>query len=797
MTPTDVGVLLPVRIETRFDPGRLRLRVVPDEPWFVRHDPKYSEGELAALARYLEAVRAAPDAAAERQAWRELVAHVGGPRAVFLMRTAVVVNGGQQQVRPMDPSELQEEPALPLIVGFPEKLHVWLARAGGEPEMLHTLALDVSRLLADFPDHDAGDRRWWEDWDEAVAVGLAADLELSGDPDDIDALYVTGVGDKHPKEVFAGHRDAGDMGVLAPGTPTNAVSGAPAASLAQDPDTWWQILQGPESEPDRQISQVLTGDHSVLGPLPGPDDPHHLWGSAMVSALWPALWGFTGNDVWGVVPGTGDAGAWASRFLLPEGPYPIVRIGSQPYGLLPAADTHNWVAAKEDPEFEAPLLARLTELRRIWAVAAEARGTVAGATTEHLLDLLADVPTSPLYRHRRAWPLEFWWLVLLLTGFGTPWQDLDQRWRVQYKLLAGLGLDPVRRYGARAASRRVDLPLVVPREAGPSTVADALKRLAEVAMESPTIFAHTRMVELEVLHLTTSSVLLRLAIRALQVALGDVGREKAREVPPGPEPLIRPDTNPGRLEAWITSLTRQDLTVKTPATRALRRVVDALNELAAIPDARLESLLRATLDTATHRIDPWIIGPPARRLRDLLDAGEANLRLGAYGWVDQPRPGAPGPTPAGLVHAPSPAQAITATVLRDRAVNDPEAGRWDIDLTSATVRTADRIAEQVRSGAHLAEALGREVERVVATRADVERLREDFPARTEHAGRRVCDGQKVLAAPPASLGLDATRLAALEPLREALDTYGDLLVAEAVYHVTEGRADVAGAVMDA
>ena len=149
------------------------------------------------------------------------------------------------------------------------------------------------------------------------------------------------------------------------------------------------------------------------------------------------------------------------------------------------------------------------------------------------------------------------------------------------------------------------------------------------------------------------------------------------------------------------------------------------------------------------------------------------------------------------MHAPSPGQALTAAVLRDRAVNDPSATRWNMQLTSRTVRGADALAEQVRTGAHLGEAAGREVERVVAVRADVDRLRARFPLRTEHAGRRTCDGLAVLKADPATLGLDATRLAGLDDLRAALDAYGDLLVAEAVHHVTEGRADVAGAVLDA
>jgi hypothetical protein len=47
------------------------------------------------------------------------------------------------------------------------------------------------------------------------------------------------------------------------------------------------------------------------------------------------------------------------------------------------------------------------------------------------------------------------------------------------------------------------------------------------------------------------------------------------------------------------------------------------------------------------------------------------------------------------------------------------------------------------------------------------------------------------------LPLNNAQRAALGPLRRALDTYGDLLVAEAVYHVVSGRSEVAGAAMDA
>src|SRR5207249_4125675 len=46
------------------------------------------------------------------------------------------------------------------------------------------------------------------------------------------------------------------------------------------------------------------------------------------------------------------------------------------------------------------------------------------------------------------------------------------------------------------------------------------------------------------------------------------------------------------------------------------------------PD-RLDALLRATLDAASHRVDPWLTGIADRRLR-WLAGRDAKFRLGAY-----------------------------------------------------------------------------------------------------------------------------------------------------------------------
>jgi hypothetical protein len=124
-----------------------------------------------------------------------------------------------------------------------------------------------------------------------------------------------------------------------------------------------------------------------------------------------------------------------------------------------------------------------------------------------------------------------------------------------------------------------------------------------------------------------------------------------------------------------------------------------------------------------------------------------------------------------------------------------------MDLESSSIRRAEQIAQEVRLGTHLQEVLGREVERIVEKKAAIEELRKQFPLRQEHGGRRVCNGEEVLKADPDALPLpqplaDAQK-EALEELRRAIDTYADLLVAEAVYHGVSGRSAVAGAAMDA
>jgi hypothetical protein len=627
-----IGVLMPLRIETRFRNGRLLLRVIPDEPWFTAHDPAVSDAETALLDLYVAA-------GATVDAWSALVAAVGGPRAVYLVRSGAA-------------APRSVEPAMPRIAAFPDELQVWLARAGGAPVLAARLAIDRQRLLADLPDSDQPeDRRWWEDFEEAARIGLAADLELAGDPSDIDALYVTGLGNDPASLAahFADLRDEGRLGLVAPGVPTNSVEGAPTAVAPRDAASWLRVLTGVQGDTEIGISRTLTGDAAVLGVMPEPVEPHRAWSSAVVAALWPALWGHAADDVWALTAGGDDvrADVWAAGAMCPEGPYPTLRLGSQPYGLLPSTALARWRGGDEDPILERRLARPLGALRDRFRDAALQRGNVVGADESQLMDLIGALPISAYFRHRFAWPLEMWWLATALTGTRASWLDVDRGWRREFARLDDeFSFEPAGRFAARPATGRVTLPLVVPAELTPDdTFPAVLRRLIDVVRQHPARLANTAQLEQNELGLERSSLLLRLLVRSLQVAVGDVGRRLGRQPRGLPEPILRPRAARGRLETWIGTVSASDLQANTDATDRVNREIAGIEAISDIPVERLSRLVTAAIDCSTHRIDAWVTALPTRRLHDLVESGRAEPRLGAYGWVGAARPGPPGPTP--------------------------------------------------------------------------------------------------------------------------------------------------------
>ena len=185
-TPT-VGVLLPLRLETKFTPPVglagwvLRVRVIPDVLSVDRHDPLPSVVELdsvEAFWRHCDGDLSTPQGEAE---WRALCARQGVARAAWLARTfpPVTVDG---QVTVSRPADIRTEPRIAVLAGIPPTIELWLARAGGQPAKAATFTVDPTLLLSDLPTPDVPQDRWWSSYATAVQAGLAGEIDLGPPP---------------------------------------------------------------------------------------------------------------------------------------------------------------------------------------------------------------------------------------------------------------------------------------------------------------------------------------------------------------------------------------------------------------------------------------------------------------------------------------------------------------------------------------------------------------------------------------------------------------------------------------
>jgi hypothetical protein len=799
-----VPVLLPVRLETRFDPPvaagqswHLRLRIVPDEAIIDRFDPLASDDELNLVERLWQETAGQLDGQPGQRLWEAFLTRLGGARAAWLIREFPMVIGTNGQPTITRPIRRRTEPLFPTTRGIPARIEIWLGRGGAAPQRVTTLVVDrLAAARLDLPDLSAGERRWWTSYAEAERIGLATNLDLGARADDIDVLLVVGLSGESSADWYTHHCDYGHVGLLAPGVPTNSVEGEAAAPVDGDAAHWLRVgrRQGANDPGARAVAVTLTGDGANARPLLGGATDVNFIDRILVQGLWYPLWGYPFKDLFGLGAATHLAGTWAVEALRPEGPLPTLRIGAQPYGLLPVTALDRWQAGANDPPFENAALNCLRSARDAWAAVAQNAGTVVGADTDKLLDLLGRVPTSTAYASRWFIPLEVLYLLWLMADENPSWAALAAAydgWIAGTRNVCG-NIAPQLPMVAGGWPVDLPIPLVQPDNLTEQEFRDLVKRLAQPNFNVVAIFKEGGWRLLTRGGVVPNSLLIRLLVFAHWVAAAEVWRERQNNPAPAAPDIF---WNPATGDRLLRDATGAVFNAGGPALALREHLQAACAALAAMPIDEIERAMCAVLDTASHRLDPWLTGYAIRRLDD--EGAGWTRQLGIYGWVDAPRPGQPGPTAGGLLHAPSQAQAYTAMVLRDRAISHPEAPKWTMNVDSASARTSDRLGAGVRAGGHITEVLGAEVERVVGVPAQIDALRANFPIRVEHGGRRVCDGVAVLAANLAPFNLPVATLNRLAELRRALDTYGDLLVAEAVHRVVSGRGETAGAAMDA
>ncbi|MGH8863109.1 MAG: hypothetical protein ACREVZ_00430, partial [Burkholderiales bacterium] len=849
----EIGVMLPLRLETLFDhqpddTWKLSLRVIPDEPSIMRDQPKVTASEVECLeelwnrSRVMAPAAGTPSAnwldhAEGMVAWERLSDRVSGPRAAWLVAAfpTELQDGAFTVTVPPDRIGINTADR---VAGLPPVLDVVAVTLNGQEHHIGTLSPDQAALTLPLPaSRDEAFESWLISWTKAKAVGMGGEFALPPGctPDTIKALYVWGIGDESPAAQFSAHADAGVMGLLRIGAPTNTVQGAPAADLARDRETWRRVavkrLRGERDSSVDAIGSAVCGDGAALRYVPGAsgdiNDTRRL-----VQALWPALWGHYFRDLWNCADDGHVLGLWAAQSLHPEGPLLPLRIATQPYGLLPVTSLERWQpsGATDIDQIETRIVKALIRLRPGWVSAAEDHGTIVGADARRLLELLARTGVSARYVYRPFLPAA----QLAAAYPAVPQADFvaeaERAWRSAADVLRH---EPSRAYLAIGHSLPLQLPLVGARRMPPDLRLEKMfealytQDVANVFLE----LMRSILPDSLLLRLLAHSVLLMKAwyVQSAQGAIGPLLNALRWDDPPTTTPLE--NFQPGFVNAEQNGLGRGpvanllrlhqkavfDLAQELEQHRKRGRdPLDSQREVSRLvlpPErlAELERALRATLDTAGHRIDPWATGVAWRRLRQHAASPRRLHRLGAYGWLDGPFLGVPGPNRAGRLHAPSHTQALTSIILRDKFLSSDrertadDRNIWKMDLTSTRVRLAFEMTEEVRMGFHIFEVVGRRVEGIIGRPDRVRAIRSAAPLRPDKPNRAdVCHGLNALEGLladtiPGVLIIEqrVRQLAELKELKGALEVYSDLLIAEGVHQVVTGHADIAAEVMDA
>jgi hypothetical protein len=806
MAAPEIGVLLPIRLETRFvrdgspPRWRLRVRVIPDAVSISNHDELATGAELDAVERMWRAAGGQGlESATGRRAWRELVAAVGAERAAWLARTFPPVSGAGGEITITRPSQMRTDMRAPKVMGLPPKLEIWLARGGQPPAQAAKLTVLEDEIDLDLDKPSSTKQPWWTSFTEAVRVGLAAQIDLGTQaPDDIDAIYVVGIGGGDPGPLLAAQADSGRLGIVPPGSATNTVNGEAAISMG-GADDWRRLVPvGPTGQAGTvAVSTALAGAPLLRGVIGGEPD-HRPVNRALVGALWPALWGHSLANVWGVDSAADELGLWAADNLVPEGPLPSLRIENQPYGLLPATSLRRWQVAPGDPAIEERLVPLVRGLVDTWAAAAERQA--AQQQGGGLRDLVRN-PTAARYAFR--WMVPTTLAHALAFRFNQPVAaaELDTWWTGQARQTPRLDPEaaPARQLVSVGWSHDVEVRLVEPADLPQGTTAGkGLSRLAGASV-TELLAAGSADGQGSAPPPWGTSLMTELARHSLLASSAAVARRVAAQPRALVDPVSADVRTATETEVWATRLQPPDLARRSdPAVGVRRNVVEGLNTLATQDLTDVDRGLRAALETATSRLDPWVTAVAWRRLQAMAAAPRS---LGVYGWVDAPRPQGAGDHRFML--APSMEQAAVTAVLRDRNLHDPDGDRWQMNLVSNSISGAIRLADSTREGNHPTESLGQMVEAIVSRPDVIDRLRDAFPTirvflRADFRVRRVCNGAAVLDAAVnrpddlRQLGVRAGQVTALQELAAAVDALADLHVAEAVYGMVKGRtADVA------
>ncbi len=738
--------------------------------------------EASALETYWQAIwRAGEDAAEQQAATAALTAALGASRAQALSSEYAPFNltdapsppatrtsaacSTKFVVLPADPpSKPWSWSQAPQVKQLPERFVV-LAYTGSTL-VKEALGAPVSTPLYVGPDpsvapeatiHPEGEElvvpeelRWMVDFSAAKAAGMGIAIELDADQAraGFDRLLVLGVqvgaseaeGKAALEELLEHHHyGLGGLGVLAQGTPTHNTTGVSSGYGRGDnsdfeasfDDRRAAPLFTVEAQPGRRrdgqcLAEALGIDPALLQEVHGAGGEDQLRARAMQRALWPATAGYWMDKM--LTPVFGDETVAGARWFFANhvrgrGAVPAVRIGGQPYGILPttAFSRIAWLAKPIErgsplfggaQPFMVGLLRVLREIEGDWSSMSEGAAYVGkpGDAQQTLLDIVGLQSGSVEYHWRDSESLTELYNIINLWGFG------PQFWEAFTALaLQASGEELLQRLGASGAMPEL-LNHVFLNEAGaiesliddrPLSETEPIRANTESGQNYIQWLIQAARTSLDALREEqgfsggkSPQQLLYLYLRqALLLGYFDTSYELYRSagfmsaselqaMKPEP-PFIHVDANATESESRYAALYKTEPRITQSPTllvsdyitqnlaslseaAGLVEALEALEALADAPTAQLERVFAEHIDTCSYRFDAWLLALVSAQLEQMRAPAadgqpptQTGLYLGAYAWVEDLRPAQSTLEPVQLPEALEPTFAAAEPLVHD------------------------------------------------------------------------------------------------------------------------------------
>jgi hypothetical protein len=799
-------LLMPVRLETRYfnSNSELRVRIYPDQVHIDSHDPALTNDEVEGGTWYWRTRWSTPAPDAGRAAFRELAKRFRPRRAAWIVRamqptnlTAIGSTTAPQfpspTLRPNSFSKSPQAALLPdrwVVVGYTringvltEAFRKWTTgiadrlNVGPDPQSDTTPAVGPDGVATELPTDEG--MKWLIDYDAAVAQGMAvtvraADLRAGFTlAQTIDRLVVLGVdwslnpaqGAEALEQHLTSHVFSDGLSVLAPGTPTNnsaeqnsGFDSSEAAALAAiDP-----LAPAPAAMlATSAVAETLGIDVKLaaLDRIEGATRTDHEIAKHLLNLLWHSTLGYTLDQFFDPVISDDTierVRGHVVQHLRPGGPLPAMRIGRQPYGILPIVASDRY-KGEQAASIDTRIAEFIGKIRGFWSMATRSVPNLDDASLpmdKRLEALLQQKPVGASIRYRNVYGPEFW-----LNSSGEPAYGKDQE-ALRRFLFRLVGIDASAKITSRVADKESH-PLRVPwvqkaitdtaASLAPNYLSDIANNLRDERRRSDLVSrenaesllealaAHAALYELD---RTASAIIIKdmirrggLAAPPTRVALRTselIGVDTDEPPPPAPgeRTPIRIATPAEQAKVILPEVTGRETVIghvlaqlRMPDSpdrneiAPLASVFDSLKYLAARPAAELERSFRGVLDGYGHRLDCWYTSLATRRLRAWRQRSAKGVYLGGFGWVEALKPDRR-PDSMGYIHAPSMRQAQTAAVLRSGHLSNSAASNsaLAIDLSSKRVRVAARLLEGMARGQPLAALLGYRFERSLRAR---------------------------------------------------------------------------------